>query len=623
MKRLLIHLLFSIFLFANGFSQISYSSADYASVGDTFVISTVNSGLVGLNVANTGANFSWVFDSLEVSDQNVLRIDDPDNTGYFLTWFAGCVLNQGNIFTCPGIWNDLTDQAVLDIADFGLGGIQLSNAYNFYKKTSSTYEATIYGASIGVSGVSVPVAVNYEDIDTLYQFPLTYLAKDSSFSRLRLDASAGGGTGITLVQEHKRINEVDGWGSLTTPFTTYSSVLRMKTTLINNDTIILNGNPVSVPNTEIQYKWFASGNGQPVMTATLNQTPLGDILTSIEFQDSLRCLPPNASFLYFPPVALIDSASGEASVNFFNQSGNSDQYTWNFGDGTSSSSFNPNHDFGPGIYQVQLLACNTVCNPLECDTFNLPLTVINTFAPLAVFNTDPDEGCVGDSVQFQNNSLNAQTYFWDFGDGSNSTAEAPAHLYASPDTYNVQFIAINGQYRDTTEREIIIHPQPMPDLGQDTLILPTDSSATLNPGSFDEYSWSTGDSSSILVLNGFAVGVDTLQIWVEVLDQNGCSQRDSIVLIGRRATSAAPKWAQQISIYPNPASDQLFVDMPGGLTSDIRSRVLDLNGKLVFEKDLKAGVTNSIDLGSLSQGFYFLQIESNGERVSRKFVVGR
>ena len=41
-------------------------------------------------------------------------------------------------------------------------------------------------------------------------------------------------------------------------------------------------------------------------------------------------------------------------------------------------------------------------------------------------------------VFFTNQSVNADTYAWDFGDGSTSPNQSPAHSYASPGTYVVR-----------------------------------------------------------------------------------------------------------------------------------------------------------------------------------------
>lgn len=52
--------------------------------------------------------------------------------------------------------------------------------------------------------------------------------------------------------------------------------------------------------------------------------------------------------------------------------------------------------------------------------------------------------CIPDPVVFNNNSLNGNAFFWDFGDGSpTSTVENPTHLYTSPGNYTVTLIVID------------------------------------------------------------------------------------------------------------------------------------------------------------------------------------
>lgn len=52
-------------------------------------------------------------------------------------------------------------------------------------------------------------------------------------------------------------------------------------------------------------------------------------------------------------------------------------------------------------------------------------------------------------LEFSNASLNSDTYFWDFGDGSTSGSVAPVHTFAGPYQYNVKLIAYKCQLADT------------------------------------------------------------------------------------------------------------------------------------------------------------------------------
>ena len=56
-------------------------------------------------------------------------------------------------------------------------------------------------------------------------------------------------------------------------------------------------------------------------------------------------------------------------------------------------------------------------------------------------------------IDFYNNSLDATSYSWSFGDGQSSTEEDPTHRYSSPGTYTVTLTARNskGSHQATTK----------------------------------------------------------------------------------------------------------------------------------------------------------------------------
>lgn len=62
----------------------------------------------------------------------------------------------------------------------------------------------------------------------------------------------------------------------------------------------------------------------------------------------------------------------------------------------------------------------------------------------------------GNEVTFTNNSLNADTYSWDFGDETTSTDENPVHTYASTGEYDVVLTASMGDDVKVAEKKVII-----------------------------------------------------------------------------------------------------------------------------------------------------------------------
>jgi PKD repeat protein len=149
-------------------------------------------------------------------------------------------------------------------------------------------------------------------------------------------------------------------------------------------------------------------------------------------------------------------------INFTNLSENSDRYEWNFGDvnsGTENSSteVKPSHTYkNPGSYNVSLTAHNTKSD--LNSTFYETVIIMEpapTIADFEIANFDNlKEQSVPLEVRFNNMSINADNYNWNFGDpGSGeqknkSRETSPVHLYKKAGTYNIELTArntLNGQ----------------------------------------------------------------------------------------------------------------------------------------------------------------------------------
>ncbi|MFH1320460.1 MAG: M4 family metallopeptidase [Bacteroidota bacterium] len=69
--------------------------------------------------------------------------------------------------------------------------------------------------------------------------------------------------------------------------------------------------------------------------------------------------------------------------------------------------------------------------------------------PVADFTSDVTSTCSGE-VQFTDLSTNGPSlWFWDFGDGNNSTQQHPAHTYINSGTFTVKLIVTNGYGTDS------------------------------------------------------------------------------------------------------------------------------------------------------------------------------
>ena len=116
-------------------------------------------------------------------------------------------------------------------------------------------------------------------------------------------------------------------------------------------------------------------------------------------------------------------------------------YSWNFGDGNSDNSQNPQHAYAASVgqYSVQL-----ICTAINgcADTLTEIVKIGNK--PLPSFTASDDTVCSFSVLQFTDASTPASgdtiiKRLWDFGDGTyDSTSVSPSHAYTSPGSYTVR-----------------------------------------------------------------------------------------------------------------------------------------------------------------------------------------
>ncbi len=77
-----------------------------------------------------------------------------------------------------------------------------------------------------------------------------------------------------------------------------------------------------------------------------------------------------------------------------------------------------------------------------------------------------------------------------------------------------------------------------------------------------------------------------------------------------------------ISIYPNPVTDILSIDLRNSTNGRVEYRIYDMTGrmvKMVVDQKAEFGLLKTIDVSSLEKGLYIMEINQNGEKLVRKF----
>jgi gliding motility-associated-like protein len=141
----------------------------------------------------------------------------------------------------------------------------------------------------------------------------------------------------------------------------------------------------------------------------------------------------------------LDSIAGCASdtVQFFNLSQDTsliNEYTWFFGDGQTSSNYNPKHLYvDTGWMDMSLIAIYNGCP----DTVALP-KAYRVLGPTINFNYIVDCSNPYD-IQFNSNVIDADSLIWNYGDSTNNDTNLtnPVHTYVNRADYIVSLVAIN------------------------------------------------------------------------------------------------------------------------------------------------------------------------------------
>jgi gliding motility-associated-like protein len=205
-------------------------------------------------------------------------------------------------------------------------------------------------------------------------------------------------------------------------------------------------------------------------------------------------------------------------------------WMWNFGDGYTSSGFDPVHVYPvAGTYVVTLTARDASGGCISVATMTLVIQPINTaFGKTAAYVTSGS--CPPVLVQFDSYATNYSSVNWNFGDGSVSDDPNPSHVYAQPGKYIVTFtvVELDGQSVVTIDSVTVLAPAaalaaavPAICEGQ------TDTLNSVANSGVKQYNWDFGDgnvfsnSDSVAVHVYTAAGTYTARL--VVTDSLGCS----------------------------------------------------------------------------------------------------
>ncbi|WP_462318793.1 PKD domain-containing protein, partial [Marinilabilia sp.] len=220
----------------------------------------------------------------------------------------------------------------------------------------------------------------------------------------------------------------------------------------------------------------------------------------------------------------------ERTVSVTNNTPGTWSYEWNFGDGTTSSqSSPPPHQYeASGDYKITLRAFSTFCEATDSK-----IVSILPMIPAIDYGQD-ESGCPPLTVSFYNNTLDATSYLWEFGDGQVSQETKPTHTYRVPGTYTVTLTAY-GPGGTLTADDVTIEVydtpvalfEPVPKV----VYIPNDGVTFLNKSQgATNWHWLFGDgnSSSEFSPTHIYKSVGSYDVTLSVENDKGCTDERTI-----------------------------------------------------------------------------------------------
>jgi gliding motility-associated-like protein len=448
-------------------------------------------------------------DSIKVCKQATVQLSPTINSTGLLatmdtTWTPATGLSNPNIIN-PVVTTGTTSQSyTLTITALGANNLVVNG--DFTAGASGFTSGYIYGTGgpLGILSTEGEYAIATDPLLTHISF--------ASFG----DHTTG--TGNMMVVNGAAVPNVDVWCQTITvqPNTTYDFSAWAATAHPSNPAVlqfsingVLLGAPFNLPLATGTWNpfnatWFSGPSTSATICISNQTTATGGndfAIDDIEFREI--CVVTDSVYIgvtnlqpAIDTTVILGCLADTVNFAAIENGDTADQYIWDFGDGNGSTLKDPQHIYTvQGIYTAKLVTKKDGCADSATVT-------INTIHVLTIdFTMDDDSVCLGQDIQFTSTagSTLPPTYYWNFGDSTTSTDQAPLHTYTKPGLYTVMHV-VNDQIPcfDTIYKDVFVSVIPFADATLSDSTICEGQAVTLSAdieSGYTSYNWNFGDGT--------------------------------------------------------------------------------------------------------------------------------
>ncbi len=298
--------------------------------------------------------------------------------------------------------------------------------------------------------------------------------------------------------------------------------------------------------------------------------------------------------------------------------------TWNWDMDNNGSiddnTQNPSFEFKKaGSYSVRLV----ISNAIGSDSITKTAIITVNDAMQAKVEVMQNATCYGSSngilqagVRGGNGSY---AYTWSNGQNTSTINNLTPGIY----TVNIQ----DGNGCVVTASNIVSQPEPIT-IALTTALIDTLYTATLEvSGGTPAYNYYLNNTANTRTssTNGIFTGLTTGDYSATITDKNNCTQNYNFSIAAPTPTVNNTSKIADISVFPNPAVNQLNFNLSLREESTVTVELFDISGSIVFQNEYN-NVTeqeSTIDVSNLASGTYVLKFELPGENTFKKIIINR